>query len=98
MAEEIIVPVRIVSRSTSVWDSIPHQHYPVYISYHLLDEKNNLLVDDNVRTALESRPAEEATTAHLLVVAPAEPGRYLIEVDMVKERVNWFENEGLRSR
>ena len=48
-SEKILVPMFVINKSYVEWDSKDKQH-PVFISYHLLDEKKHMLEWDNIRT------------------------------------------------
>jgi len=50
---------------------------------------------DNARTEFREKVTpDELVNIDLTVEAPAEPGRYLIEIDLVKEYVAWFKERG----
>lgn len=67
----------------------------VNASYHWLDATGNVVVFDGARTALPSPLAPgEATGLDMKVVAPAQRGSYLLEVDLVLEGVTWFGARG----
>jgi hypothetical protein len=90
--EELLAPVRIRNRSSI---SFRDGGWPVYLSYHLLSPSGELLQHDNRRTRFDPmlRPGEERVV-ELEVEAPDGPGDYLLEVDLVLERITWFEAEG----
>jgi tRNA (mo5U34)-methyltransferase len=62
---------------------------------HLLNEEEEVLEWDFARQRLprDLRPGERATLG-IALCAPVDPGRYLIEFDLVTEAVAWFENLG----
>jgi hypothetical protein len=68
----------------------------VNLSYHWLGADGRVLVFDGRRTALPD-PVEPGASLRVeqSVDAPAEPGQYLLELDLVYEHVGWF---GERSR
>jgi len=85
-------PIRIANRSTI---SYRDGSWPVYLSYHLMSQSGQLLRHDNRRTKFDEllRPGEERVID--LEVEPIEiPGCYVLRVDLVLERITWFEAEG----
>jgi hypothetical protein len=93
-SEAMSVPVSVINKSTSTWDSEDKEH-PVFVSYHLLDAKGEMLVFENDRTAFnKSIEPGGAAVVNLMVSAPSEAGEYVVEVDIVKERVAWFKDKG----
>jgi glycosyltransferase involved in cell wall biosynthesis len=89
-----VCPVRIRNRSTI---SFREGHWPVHLTYHLLSTSGDLIRYDNRRTKFEEIlwPGEERII-DLEIEAPDLPGRYVLRIDLVLERVSWFE-EGVRS-
>lgn len=73
--------------------TIPEQLFSV--GNHWLDESGRLLVNDDGRSMLPRpvRPGAE-DLLDLTVRAPASPGRYVLEVDLVHENVCWFAAAG----
>lgn len=88
----ITFPVRVANRSTISYRDGP---WPVYLSYHLLAPSGELLRHDNRRTKFDGalRPGKERIV-ELAVDAPDLPGCYLVKVDLVLERITWFEARG----
>jgi 4-amino-4-deoxy-L-arabinose transferase-like glycosyltransferase len=65
--------------------------YQVSLGDHWLDRGGKMLINDDGRSALlrDLKPGE--TTELLLAVnSPAEPGHYILEIDMLQEGVSWF--------
>jgi hypothetical protein len=69
--------------------------YQINLGNHWLDRQGRTVVRDDVRVALprDLGPHEEVELL-LTVTAPKEPGGYLLELDMVQERVAWFKQRG----
>jgi hypothetical protein len=90
---ELEVPLRLQSRSPYAWDE------KVRFSYHWMTTateggKPQPVVWDGVHTALPGGrlgPGETAD-AVMQVRAPDSPGRYLLQVDLLCDGVNWFAN------
>jgi SAM-dependent methyltransferase len=62
---------------------------------HWLDRSGSVVVLDDGRVTLPEclEPGEEAKV-ELTVLAPAKPGRFLLELDMVLEGICWFKDKG----
>lgn len=60
-----------------------------------LDETGKLLseMDGRLGISKDMRSGEELELP-LLITAPAKPGEYILEVDMVQEQVSWFSDKG----
>ena len=68
---------------------------PVRLGNHWLRADGTILLEDDARVNLEIDVGPmESVEMGLLVSTPAEPGDYILELDMVQERVAWFANEG----
>ena len=67
------------------------------ISYHWTDaaDPKKVAVWEGARTAV-TRPVApgETYTADVRITAPDSPGRYRIEIDLVREGVAWFSSKG----
>jgi hypothetical protein len=96
-SEKMSVPVSIINKSTATWDSEDKEH-PVFVSYHLLDAKGEMVAFENTRTPFNKaiEPGGSAIV-NLLIDAPSEAGDYYVEVDVVKERIAWFKDKGLKT-
>ncbi len=68
---------------------------PVAASYHWLDAKGAVSVQDGARTALP-RPVAPGMECEmtLRVDTPGTPGRYTLAIDLVEEGVTWFSAAG----
>ena len=65
---------------------------PVNVAYHWYDGRGGIVSYDGQRTRLprEVGPGEQAEL-HLRVHPPGLAGRYVLEIDVVREGVRWFE-------
>jgi len=96
-SKTIVIPVSVTNKSTATWDSKDKDH-PVFISYHLLNAKGEMVQQDNIRTSFNKRiGTDESVRVDLMVNAPSKKGEYYLEVDMVKEKVAWFKNKGSKT-
>jgi SAM-dependent methyltransferase len=68
---------------------------PVFASYHWLDAKGAVAVQDGARTPLP-RPVAPGADCEMTVRidTPGTPGRYTLAVDLVEEGVTWFSGAG----
>jgi SAM-dependent methyltransferase len=88
-----LVPVRV--RATNIgntlWRHGAGDVGQVMLGAHLLDGQRRLLVLDHARTPL-ARDLAPLDTIEIesSPAAPGEPGRYLIEIDLVAEGIAWF--------
>ena len=96
-SKTIGIPILVINKSTATWDSKDKDH-PVFISYHLLNAKGEMVEHDNIRTSFNKRIGTgESATVDLMVNSPSKNGGYYIEVDIVKEKVTWFKNKGSKT-
>jgi hypothetical protein len=90
--EEVSVPLRVLSRSPFAWDSA------VRLSYHWRRAGYDpvfpgpVIVWDGLQTLLPGGKLEAGETLEgaMLVLAPDEPGDYVLELDLVTDQVAWF--------
>lgn len=83
---KIEIPVSVKNISTATWSSNAESD-PVFLSYHLYDDKGEMVDFENGLTpfAAPIGPGQQATV-DLLMDAPPKPGSYVVEVDLVKLR------------
>jgi SAM-dependent methyltransferase len=89
------IRVQITNRSDVTWrHDIPAGRH-ICVGNHWLREDGSRVIDDDARGRLP-RPVAPGDTVEvpLRVQAPSEPGRYLLEVDLVQEHVCWFAQRG----
>lgn len=71
---------------------------PCFLSYHLLDEKGTMLKFDNPRISFPQKVRPRRTVEiEAAVRSPLEPGSYLLEFDIVRERIAWFKDYGRKT-
>jgi len=96
-SKTIGIPIFVINKSTTTWDSKDKDH-PVFISYHLLNTKRDMVEYDNIRTSFNKRMGtDESAMVDLMVNAPSKKGEYYLEVDIVKGKVAWFKNKGSKT-
>lgn len=69
--------------------------HPVHVAHHWRDKANGILVWDGFRTefAGDVQPGQ-TVTLEMWFFAPATPGEYVLEIDVVQEWVAWFADKG----
>lgn len=93
-------PVDVVVRNTgATWVPSPQGYSPnLNLSYHLRDGRGGLLAWDNPRYAVPRRvPTGQSVRFLFPLAAPASPGEYQLEWDMVSEGEWWFSSVGGRT-
>jgi hypothetical protein len=65
-----------------------------FVSYHWLDNRDNPIVWDGIRTDAPALAPGERSTVTISVRAPIPPGRYRLAFDMVAELRAWFSELG----
>lgn len=91
------VPVRLTNSSASPWRASGAAE--VKLAYHWRDTGGGVLVYDGLRTPLPLPVPPGGTVAvEQEVETPSEPGRYVLELDLVFEHVDWFSRRGAETR
>jgi hypothetical protein len=69
---------------------------PLALGNHWLDAAGELMVvqDDGRSPLLQEVPADFEWPVLLTMKAPADPGTYVVEIDLVHEGVSWFAHKG----
>ena len=85
--------IRVENQGTEAFVStLPEK--PVFLSYHILSSKGEMLRFDNPRFAFGEplEPKQEETVVAILDNRTLElsPGEYLVEFDLVREGAFWF--------
>lgn len=71
---------------------------PIYLGYHWIDfNTKEMVVFDGRRSIISSDGVEvgQETEFDLKIVAPSEPGDYVLQLDLVHEEVTWFSYQGV---
>ena len=73
----------------------PGPDEPAQRANHWVSADGGHLVHDDARARLPGRlRSGESDELPLVVTAPARPGRYELQLDVVQENVNWFADRG----
>jgi hypothetical protein len=93
VGESVSVPVRVTNAGVRTWDAAGEHAFG--LSYHLTRGDGELVAFEGPRAPLphDLAPAEEALL-YAIVAAPAVPGEFVVEWDMVHEGITWFSWEG----
>lgn len=81
------VKVKVINLSPHRWPSLN-------LGNHWRDLEGKLLARDDGRVAVPRLQPGASAVVDLEVFAPAVPGEYLLELDMVQELVMWFSDAG----
>lgn len=88
----VVVPVLVTNTSR---EAFPAGEGLLGLSYHLLSSTREMIAHDNERAWLrESLQPGGSVRLPLAVSAPARPGSYLVEIDLVWENLMWFADIG----
>jgi uncharacterized coiled-coil protein SlyX len=81
----------VLNNGKGTWYTVHRTPHCVNISYHWRDRRGRIVVKDGVRTALprDIAPGEQVTVP-FQIVAPALPGSYRLQPDLVHEGVRWL--------
>ena len=92
------IAVTVSNTGTRAWPAVDGPHAPaIAISYHWISQTDDeIVVWDGLRTPLPHAVAPGATCVaeNIVVVAPAAPGSYELQVSLLQEGVAWFEQLG----
>jgi hypothetical protein len=66
----------------------------IFLAYHWLDERDNPIHWDGVRTSLPPLEPGEQVSVEATVRVPIPPGRYRFALDLVAENRSWFSQLG----
>jgi hypothetical protein len=90
--ETVSADVTIKNTSSETWPSKPDPkgNYAVYLSYHWLDRRRQILVE-GLRTPLprDLNPGE-SITLKAAIRTPEKTGDYLLHLTLLQEGVGWF--------
>lgn len=90
--ERIEIPFRIQNLGKKTWES--RGRHPYFLSYHLLDEKGELLRYENPRSPLPHPVGPNQSIEFTARVrSPLQKGSYILEFDIVREGITWFEDK-----
>jgi glycosyltransferase involved in cell wall biosynthesis len=91
--EKVEIQATVKNISKQIW--LAGYISQIRLGNHWLDENGSKIQNDDGRTYLPQvlKPTESIDLP-LKITIPETPGNYLLELDMVQERVAWFQNKG----
>lgn len=94
--ERLAIVLQVENIGKKSWSS--RGKNPCFLSYHLLDEKGEILRFDNPRTALPRtiKPGDRVEIIAKIKI-PLEKGTYALEFDLVREGVAWLRDSGSKT-
>jgi len=91
--ERAEIRLRIQNKGRVAW-SLQGEN-PCFLSYHLLDERGEILRYDNQRFPLPQEVHPPQTVQMTIIVrSPLESGKYILEFDLLREGIAWFKDYG----
>ena len=91
VGQTVYVTINVMNNGTKTWTVAGNFH----LSYHWA-QNHVVVVEDGERTFLPfDLPSCNGTSLSAKLVAPAAPGTYTLEWDMVQEGVTWFSAKGV---
>jgi SAM-dependent methyltransferase len=93
-SEEFAMTFMVRNASDQVWPQ--PQVGPLAVGNHWLDAAGELMLqqDEGRSPLLQVVPPDLEWPVLLTMRAPGEPGRYVVEIDLVHEGISWFEHKG----
>lgn len=97
---QISVPAKVRNAGTQAWPAKggPDGANGVYLAYHWLRPDGSTALFDGKRTvfAADVQPSSEVEVG-AAVATPDEPGNYILEFDVLQERIAWFKDRGSKT-
>lgn len=88
-SSEFAIVTRVRNTSSEIWPARGPTR--VNLAYRWLTPSGDAVIPDGRRTSLPRDVAGgESIEIEQTIAAPDEPGSYLLELDLVRERVSWF--------
>ena len=98
MGQSLVYYLKVKAKNTGTLNWDRGGENPVYISYHWLDFKDKkVIVFEGERTLLPKDLVEvgEEAEFNMKVMSPSEPGKYILQIDLVHEGITWFSYQGV---
>ena len=91
-SERFWVDVKVTNATPETLHSRPPV-WPVHLTYHWIDRATgSATIWDGYRSGLyPDAPPNSITLCTIMIIAPEQPGQYLLQISMVQEEVCWFE-------
>ena len=88
--------IKVKNTGTLTWNK--NGGNPIYLGYHWIDfNTKEIVVFDGERSIISNDGVDVGQEAEfdLKIVAPSEPGDYILQIDLVHEEVTWFSYQGV---
>jgi LCP family protein required for cell wall assembly len=98
MTEDEVYTYRIKVKNTGTLTWNRNGGNPIYLGYHWIDfNTKEIVVFDGRRSIISDDGVDVGQEAEfdLKIMAPAEPGDYVLQLDLVHEGVTWFSYQGV---
>jgi len=98
MGQSLVYYLKVKAKNTGALNWDRGGENPIYISYHWLDfEDKKIIVFEGERTLLPKDLVQvgEEAEINMKVMSPSEPGKYILQIDLVNEGVTWFSYQGV---
>lgn len=91
--EQITVPLQLTNTGQRTWNAIGPN--PVFVFYHWYSPDGQvILIAEGLRTVLPRDVApNETVSLNASLLAPPEPGEYVLRWDLVREELFWFSSQ-----
>ncbi len=97
--QKTTVYLRVKNAGTEVWPALPGKNgLQLLLANHWIHPRPELTVNDDARSALmfDVLPQKEVELP-LTITAPATPGEFTLEIDLLQEGVSWFASKGSKT-
>jgi hypothetical protein len=86
------IDAKLINRTDEI--IYPARPYPVHLSYHWLEKSTRtMVVFEGIRSGLfPGLEAKSTGQYNMTILAPEQPGEYILQTTMVQDGVSWFEN------
>ncbi|MCJ7666407.1 MAG: LCP family protein [Actinobacteria bacterium] len=98
MTEDTAYTFKIKVKNTGALTWNRNGGNPIYLGYHWVDyNTKEMVVFDGKRSIISDDGIDvgQEATFDLKVIAPPEPGDYILQIDLVHEGVTWFSYQGV---
>ena len=93
--EKYVIPVTVKNVGKTEWKNYIDSSNAVNLSYIWKNEKNEIVFKPEERTTLpKSLPSGKQITLDMTFTTPPKAGKYILEIDMLKEGEFWFSDAG----
>ncbi|MEP7286464.1 MAG: glycosyltransferase [Chloroflexota bacterium] len=87
--------VNLRNKSATSWLTPTESDKAINLSYHWVSEQGTMILKEGLRSKLpEVVKTDKTVVVPFRVAVPDQPGRYRLELDLVREGVTWFSEAG----